>query len=162
MFVPSTCLEKRRSNVTTSNLLQIDRSKPFDPIAFMGKEWSIAEQDERALAFDKIDLNKVTFETMLRSGEVFVKGEEKLRRLKEVGHIRLDARVLQLLLENQSFIPKSWKSKEYIFFDGTILRGPDGDRYVLCLYSRGGQWLWRFYWLNIDWNAKGFSACLES
>lgn len=120
------------------NMLSIDRSKPFDPVAFIGKGWSIAEQDERSLALPEIDLSQVCFETMLHEGESSIGGEEKLKRLKTSGHIRLDAKVLQTLWENQRLIPESWKkptnsNTTFIFFDGTVLRDPDGDRCVLCL-----------------------------
>lgn len=149
------------------NMLQIDRSTPFNHAAFLGNGWSIVEQDERSLALPEIDLNKISFETTLRPGEVSIKGEEKLRRLKEAGHIRLDAQVLQTLWENQHLIPESWKEKTggnttYIFFDGTILQRPDGDRYVLYLYWYDGEWHWHCRWLGSDWFAMNPSACLAS
>lgn len=144
------------------NLIRIDRSTPFDPVAFIGKGWSIAEQDERSLAMTEVDLNKVTFETTLRAGETSIQGEEKLKRLIASGKIRLDARVFQHLWENQELIPESWKTKSGIFFDGTILRSPDGNRFVLYLYWGDGRWVWHCYWLDSDWLARYPSACLES
>ncbi len=149
--------------VTNSNLICIDRTTPFDPSAFMGKGWSIEEQDERSLRITELDLNKVTFETMLRSGEVSIQSEEKIRRLKEVGHIRLDAKVLQTLWEEESLIPENWKTSDGgILFGGTILRNSDGDRCVLCLRWNGRVWDWFYSWLDVDWYAEDLSVCLAS
>lgn len=67
------------------------------------------EEDERALALAEIDPTKVRLEHMLRNGEELIEGEEKLNRLKGAGLIRLDAKVLQALLENPECIPESWK-----------------------------------------------------
>lgn len=144
------------------NMVKIDRTTLFNPVAFIGKDWSIVEEDERALALTEVDLNKVTFETMLRSGEVSVDGEEKIRRLKAAGHIRLDAKVFQTLWENQLLILESWKSKGNIYFDGTILHNSAVGRCVLCLCWCHGEWDWHYYWLDDDWYAQNLSVCLAS
>jgi hypothetical protein len=117
-------------------VIPIDRTSAFDPVAFIGEGWSIVEEDERSLALGEVDLTKVNFETMLKERESSVVGEEKLKRLKDAGHIRLDAKVFQTLWENQHLIPASWKeptngNTTYVFFDGTILRHSRGGRYVL-------------------------------
>ena len=148
-----------------SNMLQIQRSFPFDPVAFIGKGWTIAEQDERSLALTKVDLNNITFETMLRSGERMIADEEILLRLKEIGHVRLDARIFQIFWENHSLIPESWKSMERIYFHGTVVLGwgtPGGWRCVFCLSWEGGSWHWHCDWLGCDWDGKCNSACLAS
>ena len=148
-------------------VITIDRTSLFDPITFIGNGWSIVEEDERSLSLGKVDLTKVNFETMLADRESSVVGEEKLKRLKDAGHIRLDAKVLQKLLENQALIPTSWKeptngNTTYVFFDGTILRDSSGDRCVLYLYWNGGKWNWNYYWLDNKWSADGPSAVLAS
>lgn len=151
------------STAVVSNLLQIDRTIPFSPVVFIDTGWSIAEQDNRSLAFNQVDLNKVTFETMLRSHQVWIRGEEKLRRLKEAGHIRLDARVFQVLWENQGLIPEDWKTKGAIFFDGTVLRDSCGNRYVLVLIWRDDSWRWFCNCLyDGGWFARYPSACLAT
>ena len=119
-------------------ILPIDRSQPFDPVKFLGQGWTIEEEDERSLVLTQLDLTEVRLEQMLKKGETSIKGEEKLRRLKEVGHIRLDAKIFQALWENQAFIPESWKGRA-VYFDGTILRNPDGNRCVLYLYWSDGR-----------------------
>lgn len=148
-------------------VIPIDRTSAFDPVAFIGEGWSIVEEDERSLALGEVDLTKVNFETMLKERESSVVGEEKLKRLKDAGHIRLDAKVFQTLWENQHLIPASWKeptngNTTYVFFDGTILRDSNGYRYVLYLYWRDGEWRWDCPWLDGKWSANDPSAVLAS
>ena len=148
-------------------IIHIDRSKPFDLAKFIGTSWSIEEEDSRSLELTEIDLNMVQFEDMLKSSESRIKGEDKLKRLKKAGHVRLDTRIFQTLWEDQALIPKSWKEKiggntRYIFFDGTVLRNPYGNRCVLCLYWYHGQWRWDYGWLDSAWYAYFPSVVLAS
>jgi hypothetical protein len=154
------------------NILQIDRSTPFDPVAFLGDGWSIVEQDERSLALTEVDLSKINFETTLKDGERSVVGWEKFKRLKNAGYIRLDAKVFQTLLENQHLIPESWKEEFKlmegfsmadvfrIYFDGTVLRDPSGDRYVIYMYWDDGRWNTRLAWFGDEWSDITPSAVL--
>ena len=154
----------RKENPWPAGLIQ---AVPFDPVALLGKGWSIEEQDERSLALNEIDLSKVSFETCLKQGEASITGEKKLKRLKTSGHIRLDARFFLALWKNQKLIPESWKEKTNgstteIFFDGTVLRRPVGYRDVLYLFWRGGQWRWGYYWLDCGRAAYYPSVVLAS
>ena len=147
-------------------IIPIDRSTPFNP-AFVGGGFRIDEEDKNSLKLTEVNLSKVSLETMLEEGETRVNGEEKLKRLKKAKHIRLDAKVFQTLWENQELIPASWKEKTngnttYIFFDGTVLRDSDGDRYVLYLYWFGDRWDWDGRWLGRDWRASLPSAVVAS
>lgn len=148
-------------------IIPIDRTVSFSPAEFIGKDWKIAEEDERSLALAEVNLDEIGFESMLNEGEASIKGETKLERLKSAGHIRLDAKIFQTLWENQQLIPESWKEKidgktRYIFFDGTILLNPGGYRYVLCLYWSDGRWRWGCRWLDGGWGAAYPSAVLAS
>jgi hypothetical protein len=153
-------------------VIQIDRTSPFDPVVFIADDWTIEEEDERALGITELDFTQVRFETCLRDGERYIKGEEKLRRLKEDGRIRLDAKIFQTFWENKHLIPPAWKEKRkddmtkddmtLIFFDGTILRSPDGILYVLCLYWDDGQWGWSVRWLADNCYVSRPSAVLAS
>ena len=148
-------------------IIPIDRTQPFDPVKSLGQGWTIDEQDERSLALNQVDLANVRLEYMLKKDESWIKGEEKLKRLKKAGHIRLDAKVFQTFWENKALIPEAWKQKidgntTFIFFDGTILRNPDGRRCVLGLYWDGGRWDWRYYWLGRGWDVGSPSAVLAS
>ena len=149
-------------------VITVNRGR-FNPAEFIGKGWSILEDetDTRSTALNELDLTKVQQVTMLKSGENVVNGEEKLKRLKKDGRIRLDAEVFLTLWQNQLLIPESWKEKingntRYIFFDGTVLRDSDGHRYVLYLCWNDGRWDWNVSWLGDDWNANNPSAVLAS
>lgn len=145
------------------NLLQIDRSKSFNlaTITLCGWcGWLIAEQDERSLVLTEINLSMVSFETMLRSSEVSIPCEEKLKRLKQAGHIRFDVRVFHVLWENQHIIPDAWKSKGNVFFDGTILCNSSGHRYGIFLYWLGDTWRRGIRSFSCVSGAGSPSACL--
>lgn len=152
-----------------ATVISIDRSKPFDPTTFpsLGKGWKVAEQDERSVALTELILDSVQFLHMLEQGETYVKGEKKLERLKKAGHIRLDAKVFQTLWENQTLIPARWKEKTngnttFIYFDGTVLLGPGGSRFVLCLFWDGGGWRWGYGWLGSEWSGRSPSAVVPA
>ena len=145
----------------TSTIITVNRSRTFNPAKFIGRGWTIEEEDERSLALTQVDLSAILLETTLKpSDNGRVQGEEKLRRLKASGHIRLDAMVLQTLWENKHLIPESWKTKNAVYFDGTVLRRPFGSRCVLCLSWYGDEWNWYYDWLDHDWNAENPSAVL--
>jgi hypothetical protein len=149
-------------------VVAINRNR-FNPKKFIGDGWSIQsdETDARSIALTELDLTKVQHVTMLKDGGTYIKGEEKLKRLKALDYIRLDADIFLTLWENQHLIPESWKEKvngntRYIFFDGTVLRRSDGDRYVLYLYWGDGQWRWHVRWLVYGWDGNRPSAALAS
>ncbi len=146
--------------------ITIDRSSTFDTAGFLGVNWSVAEQDERSLVLTEIDLSKVDFETTLEKGEGSVAGGKRLGRLKDAGHIRLDAKVFQTLLVNPHLIPTSWRKTTSgnitrICFDGTIFRDSDGHRRVLCLYWNGEVWVRDCDFLDTGFPANCPSAVLK-
>jgi hypothetical protein len=161
-------------------IIFIDRAAPFNPEKFIAKGWSIwrgsangnglsgeEEQNKLSLGLAELDISKIQLETCLKPGGSSIKGDEKLKRLKKSGYIRLDAKIFQTFWENQHLIPESWKEEvngntRYIFFDGTILRSPYGRRCALCLCWLGGEWRWGCYWLGNDWHAGDPSAVLAS
>lgn len=151
----------RRENPWEPKIFPINRDQPFDSEKFLGRGWTINEQDERSLYITQLDLNEVRLEHMLRKDEDVIKGEEKLRRLKEAGHIRLDAGIFQAFRKNQVLIPRSWIGN-FVYFDGTILRSPTGNRCVLFLFWRDGQWDWGYFWLEQDWTTGSSSAVLPA
>ena len=159
-------------------IVKIDRSKPFNPAEFIGAGWTIwkgpangdgltgeEDQDKRSLVLTELDLTKIRFEDTLKSGESVVNGEEKQKRLAKAGRIRLDAKVFQTFCDNQAVIPASWKepigdNTRYIYFDGTILRSPNGYRIVLYLDWSGGRWHWDCHCRGSDWDDCDPSAVL--
>jgi hypothetical protein len=150
-----------------SNIITIDRTTPFNPAAFLGKDWSIAEEDERSLKLVELDFTKVRFESTLKKGEASVVGEERLKRLIVSGDIRLDAKVFQTVWENQQLIPDRWKqltngSATLISFDGAILQNPRGCRCVLFLCWSVGEWCCGVNFLSRDCRTYRTSAVLAS
>ncbi|OJI06917.1 hypothetical protein BK004_02160 [bacterium CG10_46_32] len=88
-----------------------------------------------------------------------IKGD-KLREELKSRHV-LNANVLDYLLANPHLIPEAWKGK-YVFFWGTIYRGPGGDLYVRCLDWGGDGWRWGCYWLDDGWRASNPALVLAS
>ena len=143
-------------------IIPIDRSEPFDPVKFIGEGWSVwrgppdgsglsgkEDQDERSLKLESIPARAIRLENMLKGGEKVINPETRLERLKKVGHIRLDAKILQTFWQNQGYIPDFWwrerkNGRTFVYFNGTILRGPDGGRYELCLCFFD-ELQWRYY-----------------
>ncbi len=135
--------------------LVIDRSKPFDPVKFIGRGWEVAEQDERSLALTGIDFSDVRFESGHQEGEGVITGEVKLERLKAMPEIRLDAKIGQALYEEpgQATLRFIYEHFGVSWFElgGTVLRGLGGGRYFLCLGRRDdGSWHWYYFWLVSD------------
>lgn len=133
--------------MTTSNLLQIDRSKRFDlrnlnkicSWVDIDEGWSIAEEDKRALSLTEIDLSKMRFDTLPYNKSCY---NEIKKQLVASGRVLLDVQVFQILWENQSLIPESWKSGGCIYFGGTEFeRGTHRGRYILFMAWVGAGWV---------------------
>lgn len=162
-------------------ILPIDRSKPFNPAEFIGSGWSIwlgpaggdglegeEERDYRSATLTYLDLKKVQLATCLKRCERSTTGEKRLKRLKADGRIRLDENAFKAFWENQALIPSRFKERvngniQFIFFDGVVLRSPDGLRCALDLSFRSnGSWRWGCNWLDSDRSASYPSAVLAS
>lgn len=133
---------------------------PFNLVEFLGKGCKIDEEDERAKVLAEVDISKLIFETCLQEGGSQITGEEKLRRLKADGRIRLGAEWFLALWQNyqdkgaNSLLENLYRTKgiRCLVFFGTILCGPGGRRYVLCLYRRGcDDWDWSRFEVGNDW-----------
>ena len=129
--------------------LPIDRTEPYDPATYPSDVWRISEEDERSLALTEIDPNDINLMAPFRfEADEEIDGDVNLRRLKRYGHVRLDAKILQMFWENKHLIPESWKEKvgdfsRLILFDGTILSCGD-DRISLYLHWNGRGWERKF------------------
>ena len=161
-------------------LLIIDRTKPFNPAAFIGNGWAIwrgpkdgnglageEAQDTVSLKLTEIDFAEALFTACLKDGEATVTGEEKIIRHGVAGHTRLDAKIGQSLFEEKGQATLEWLYKTFgiTWFElpGTVLRGSVGDRYFLCLYrDNDGRWYWLYYWLGSNRSARDPSAVLAS
>ena len=151
-----------------STIITILRGR-FHPVEFIGRGWRVSanDTDRSSIDLSEIDLAKVQLVTMLKDEEVSISGEEKLRRLKTSGYIRLDADIFITLWENQHLIPDAWKDKvkgdtKFIFFEGTVLKGLDGNRFVLYMYWLDGAWSYGVSWLDDDWDYDDLSAVIAA
>lgn len=117
------------------------------------KNWTL-EYDNPMPSFDP---SKLSLHLEPEQNESYLTGEVLAKRMKDKG---LNSNALKYLLDNPKLIPEEWKGK-YVYFFGTILRSPDGYRYVLYLYWSDGEWLWRAYWLEDDWRASDPSAVVS-
>lgn len=168
--------------------LKIALAKAFNPVEFIGKDWSVwkgpadgnglkgeEDRDVREEELNVVDFEQLILETNLQGEETVVNGEEKLRRLKAGKNIRLGGKAFLALWEDykareaegkpeESVLEKLRKSKKVtcIYFFGFVLRGPFGGRGVLYLYFDGREWYWYDRWLGCDWRVDGPSASLAS
>ncbi len=143
--------------LSKTKLIKLDIFNP----SFLGEGWSI-ESDN---GLKKIDLSDVSLQSTLKNGENYIAGEENIIRLK---NFPLNASAFKYFWEHQDKIPKEWGEKkdgdiQFIFFDGTILRGPSGYRDALyfCL-SNDGNWHWNTRRLSYRRNVNFLSAVLAS
>jgi len=139
------------------------------PATFIGQGWKevTEDTDPRAEALTELDLDKVSFVTTLKNGESSITGEERLKRLKASGQVRLGGKAFMACWNNRHLLPESWKKDEsgnirVITFDGLTLQGSSGGRCVLSLYWHGSEWNWYYNWLDNDFAAHRQSAVLES
>lgn len=149
-----------------SRTITINRNNLFDPVQFMHhRGLEIEEQDERSVILEEIDSSSIALESMLQ-GETVIRGEEHLKRLKQKGHVRLDAKVFQALWENQHLIPEHWRGTtndpKHIFFDGTVLKNQYG-RYIISMYwDVDEKWSWTYCRLDIGgWKSEDMSAVIK-
>lgn len=156
--------------------------KALNVTEFVGKDWRVwkgpvngkglegeEDRDVREEALTTIDWEKVILETNLQGKETYVKGEEKLLRLKAGNNIRLGGKAFLSLWEDykangaNSILEKlRLKGVTRIYFFGLVLRNPRGDRRVLCLYFNGSEWRWDCSWLGSDFYSGSPSASLAS
>ena len=150
-------------------------SKQFDPTKFLGEGWTIwkgpikgdgmhgeEDVDPRSLGIKKIKVSEFIFETSLNADEGSGVEEEKLCRLKEEkpDFTRFGGNVFLGLWEDYEANDENsileWFYQNFginrMNFPGLILRGPDGDRHVLCFFRRNdGRWFWACSWLYYQW-----------
>jgi hypothetical protein len=149
------------------SILVIDRTKPFDPVKFIHSGVSIVEEDERSLALTEIDFAGVRFESGLVGDEPTIDGEEKLKRLKQLTEIRLDAKIGQTLLEEAG--QPTLRFLHYHFgvswleLTGTVLCNSDGYRSFLYVRRDDrGSWSWYCDWLGYGRGRERVSPLLAS
>ncbi|MBI3255623.1 MAG: hypothetical protein HYZ63_01505 [Candidatus Andersenbacteria bacterium] len=162
-------------------IFTIDRSQPFNPADVFGKGWTMwkgpadgtgldgeEEWDERSRALTQFDPAKIVLEHCLKEGENSIKGEEKLKRLREefTALIRLDPQLGYALVQEPGQRTLEWlrinRGLTWMDLPGGVLRNPYGNRYFLCVYFDGERWSCHFHWLESDWNRQYRSGLLAS
>ncbi len=157
-------------------------TKPFNPAEFLGKGWATwkgpidgdglsgeEDIDSRSLALSQVELAGFVFEICLKADEKSIKGEEKLRRLKEekpdfirfAGNVFLGLWFDYQANKENSILEWFYRNGKISFMDffGQILRDPNGYRHALSLYRLDdGEWHWYYNWLGHDWYAGHPSA----
>jgi hypothetical protein len=162
---------------TQDMIIQIDRSKPFDPRLLWGGKWKIREQDERSLSVAELDLSKVKLVSTLEMFESEITDRTNHERLIGMPCIPLDIQVLHTLTVNPAIasavIPNSWKCPPhiegtwFIYFNGTVLEAESGSSYIAYIcWSKGRfNYAWTSHYQLFDvGNGFGrdcFSAVLE-
>ena len=150
-------------------IFEIDRRIFFDPVSFFGsghEVWEIVEQDDRSLLVTSVDLDKIVLTTCIMiSDRGKISGEEKLKRMKDKGKIRLDLGIFLALYNEIGHGALEYLFKhrgvEYLDFMGTVLRAPNNRRYILYLYRhKDVSWHWSFKWLGDEFHSRHFSASL--
>jgi hypothetical protein len=156
-----------RIRATEPHILQ---RKAFDPKKFIGKGWSVDEQVSHRPSGGNLDAGQITPKDYLKSGETFINGEERLKRIRAAGEedLQLDGEDCLALYEEEGQLTLRWlhdtRGITWLSCWGIILRDPDGDRVVLDLIRRGdGSWHWRYVCVDDDnWGATDPSGVLAS
>ena len=116
------------------------------------KNWQLLEDIAADIpeGISTLNLELVPF---LNDGESSVNGEEMKNRSKNL-NAHHGQKLAELLLRNQSQIPKEWR-QFYLAFPSTVWRISSGSRFVPCLRWDGGQWSLDFDWLGGGWGSGG-------
>lgn len=162
---------------SSESILKIDRKA--DVIEFTlwgGAKIEDKDTDTRSIALTEIDMSKLKLDTSWLLGKSSQGGEKRLESLKASGDIRLDVQILIALkklppeelnkkmeiLATTNKISIDDMKKKAIFFDGTIIKQSDGDRYALYLGWDGESWGWRSDYLGFGWYGSSPSLVLAS
>ena len=140
--------------INQTSIIDIDRTKPFDPIPFPGEVapgflsgefWSIGKQDKRSLRLTTLDISNIHLETCKTAFKNRLVGMKILAYYSDNGYTLLDAKILQFFWENKNLVPRSWKRKRgpfntpYIFFPGTVFEEKRGGHVIACLHWYNGK-----------------------
>ena len=138
-------------------LMLMMKAGVFNPETFIAEGW-IIESDRENLPADW-NPNMVKTISSLRKGENSIPGEESIKRVAQ--ERILGVRAFHHFWNNQADIPEEWK-KYYVFFDATVLRGPNGNHCSLYLDWYGSRWRWSYDWLGYERDSCYVSALSAS
>ncbi len=153
---------------TEQDVITIERSEPFSPSTFEGRDLSIGEQDERSLVLSEVDRRMIFPLGIVSLAERSARGEDVLKRLKSKKHIRLDAKIGEVLWKDYALNKENsileWlrlkKLIRFLPFMGTVLEDLNGRRLVFCLFWWEAEWSSSFRFLEDQWSTLQPPVCL--
>jgi hypothetical protein len=117
----------------------IDRSKPFDVLDFLGDGYEVSYQNPDSLAITKLDLSQIEFINLVREEERCVDFKRHAHRVRKAGRVPLDAAAFEVIWRNRHLLPKVWHEpfhdkpfSSYIIFEGTTFKKGEHE-FVLTL-----------------------------
>jgi hypothetical protein len=128
-----------------AEIKMIERLIDCDSAPFVPDGWLVEEHKKGGLF--KFDPAKISLYLSKKQKKGSIDGRDLRKYLsnKQV----MNANVLDYLLAHPELIPEEWKGK-YVFFWGTVYRGPAGFLDVRYLYWYGSEWGWYYLWLDDD------------
>ncbi len=135
----------------TPRLVGVFRSlvEVFNPEELIGGGWCVDSRASRLRVppFD-VDFTDIVFRNMLHDGERWQTVEDRIKRLRAAKCLCLTVNHFYRFWKMRYNLPVNWRvtddeERRHICFDGTILRSPQKDRYVVCMYWDGCEWDWK-------------------
>ena len=160
--------------------------KALNPAKLIGTGWTFWKgpasgngkegEDDCVKEKDIVDFEQIVIETHLKEKETSILGEEKMKRARAGKNQQLGVKAFLALWNDYQVkktegkpedsvlekLRKSGRIGTVIYFFGSTLRDPDGDRNVLYLCFDSGEWVWDYGWLDDHWHADGPSVALAS
>ena len=143
----------------SARVLQIDRSDSaqFSPVAFVGDEFTLPNEQPEALAIKQISISAIECTEMVDGTY-----DNAYRRFTYEKKIGLDAKILETFWKHKDLIPEAWKKTVdgqpmKIFFMGSTLMNSAGDKCLLYVYWHNG-WYWDFEWFDAQMSHNCYAA----
>lgn len=170
--------------VELRTVFPIDRTKPFDPGLFpeigLGNDWSVwrgrakgkglsgeEDRDPRSSTLQAIDFSRLLLTSVVRYPTEEMDGETFLARLRDTKHIPLDAEAFAVIWQHRNECAPMFRAigrlTGTLFFPGTVLRDPDGDRCILSLaITSNGSLIPGHDWLDCVYGADEHGLLIET
>lgn len=96
--------------------------------------WTVSEQNQQSEVLAHINLNSLILVDVMREGEKSIPSQERLQRVRELGHIPLDMQAGYTFFHNEECM--RWLNQQdarHVDFVGTVLSAPPEFRG--CIFS---------------------------
>lgn len=137
----------------------------FEPAKFLGPGWKIRRGQPGPTRVSIPDTDLVT---LLGPSEVWVRGEECVRRSNAMGNTRLGVDAFLAFWNNPHLHPPNWyemveEQERRVIFDRDLLEDPEGELNVLLLHcATDGSCEWGALPLKWKWSSGDQSVVLKS